>query len=284
MNEIATREERARLKSFQRFSAVPDYDNPAKNADATQEHPRFIVRPMRTGIEGLPDHDDLWAVVELSHRDRYIRNSSKLTVMERASLYTEWFYMFPLAFALLERFPADSHGASIIGNTAILPLLPESMDNVARGVLKVIDLTKRDLAPPGTDRVLLFDTWVLHGDYKWGQCGDPLIPERFRTCSHHGFGNALTLKHLGALWEPETPLRLYMEPSAQAMDRLMSRVGFSPASKSEHTKKLLFLNYEPGKPLTRHNALEHALTSEVIASLKKYRSWWVEEWPQKFRV
>lgn len=278
MSDFRTRDEKALLRSFERFSAVPKYVNPAANSDATQQKPRFVVRPMRAQSNGFPIEEDLWAVVELSQRDKYIRRSSDLTALNRASLYTEWFKMCPLAFALLERIPADRNGASIIGNTAILPLRQGSMDRVADGDLKVISLQEIDLSTSASDRVLLFDTWVMHGDYKWGQCEDSVIPGRFRSCQHHGFGNVLTLKHLGVFWEPGESMKLYVEPSAKAMDRLMSRLGFSSAARSELTKKLLLLDYDPNAPLTRHNALRRKLTEDVISSLKKYKQWWPAEW------
>ena len=277
MSDIMTREELAILRSYERFSEPPSYINPPADS-ATQERPRFVVRPMRAGVNGYPAKEDLWAVVELSQRDRYIRGSSDLTLTTRASLYTSWFKMFPHSFALLERIPADQNGTSIIGNTAILPLKPDIMDRVARGTLKVVELEACDFAVSAADRILLFDTWVLHGDYKLGQCEDADAPGELQSCQHHGFGNALTLKHLGILWEPGTHLQLYVEPSAEAMERLMTRLRFASAAKSELTKKLLLLDYDPDEPLTRHNALHHKLTEDVIASLQQYRSWWTEEW------
>lgn len=279
MSDAATREERALLRSYARFSAIPAYENPSTEPAATQERPRYVVRPMRSESNGYPVDTDLWAVAELSQRDKYIRRSSSLKLTERAGLYTEWFRMFPLAFAVLERFPADRNGVTIIGNTAILPIRRGSMERVAAGTLEVINLESCDLATSPSDRILLFDTWVLHGDYKWGQCQDPLLPQKYYSCQHHGFGNVLTLKHLGVFWESGDELELYVEPSAPAMDRLMSRLSFNRINKSEKTKTLRLLKYLPNEPLTRHNALQHKLTEEVIRSLETYRSWWPEEWP-----
>ena len=54
----------------------------------------------------------------------------------------------------------------------------------------------------------------------------------------------------------------------------MTRLKFVSAAKSDLTKKLLLLDYDPDEPVTRHNALHHKLTEDVIASLQKYKKWW----------
>ena len=274
-------------RSFDRFINLPRFDHVSHGPAPTQDKPIFLVRPIRTVGSGQPDQADLDAVVRLSHFDRKIGSSTDLTLETREQLYRTWFSMSPLAFALLERIPADCNGVSIIGNTAILPLLTVAMERVLKKEIEVICLGRNDFASRGEEAHLLLDTWVLHNDYKWGQESDPILPARFHRYHHFGFGNVLVLKHLGVMWNQHLPLQLYIEPDATSMLTLVPRLGFSQArprsAKKGTIRPFLVLHFPPAPqtdPPSARQALQHSLIAQVIDRIRQYRGWWPDLWPK----
>jgi hypothetical protein len=286
---VESRDAAALRRSFDRFLNLPRFDHVSHGPIPTQDKPIFLVRPIRTLPNGQPHQGDLDAVVRLSHFDRKIGASTDLTLETRERLYRTWFSMSPLAFALLERVPADRNGVSIIGNTAILPLSTVAMERVLRKELEVICLGSNDFASPSEQAHLLLDTWVLHNDYKWGQESDPILPARFHRYHHFGFGNVLVLKHLGVMWNQHLPLQLYIEPDATSMLTLVPRLGFSQtgskSAKKGTIRPFLVLHFPPlpqtGPPSARQ-VLQQSLIAQVIDRIRHYRAWWPNLWPKPF--
>jgi len=258
-------------QSFERFLSLPDYTAQPNRAHATQQYPRFEIRTVRATPLGDPDESDLAAIVYLSHDNPRIRRANPdLTPEKREGLYTLWFQSNAMSFALLERIPPDANGVSIIGNTAILPLLQKTMDRISQQELAVINLRPEDICGAGeTHEVLLLDTWVLHPDY---QDSEWLGWLRKR---HFGYGNALVLKHISMFWNPggRQALRLYAEPDAQSMLRLLPRLGFHQHSTTQIGEPLLLLEYPPSGRPSPEDAVKRRYIREVVEKVRVCRSW-----------
>jgi len=262
----------ATYESFGRFLEQPSLVEQPSREKATLRNPRFEFRLMGKDALGYPDKADLEAVVCLSHNAPRIRRANLDTLPPdlRRALYTEWFLGNPYTFGLLERFPADENGNTIIGNTAILPLRRNTIQRVADGALPVISLTDTDLCTKDDYEVLLLDTWVLHTDH---QGKSSWLGKHKET--HRGFGNGLVLRHVAEYWTPSSgkPLKLYAEADTVSMRSTLIRLGFREIGVTQIKMPFLVLNYPPEEPRTLNNVLQQQSLHEAVRSLEAWREW-----------
>ena len=262
----------ATYESFGRFLEHPSLIEQPLRTEATLHTPRFEFRLMGRDALGYPNKEDLDAVVCLSHDAPRIRRANLDTLPPnlRRALYTAWFLANPCTFGLLERFPPDEKGNTIIGNTAILPLRRSTIQRIADGDLPVISLTDTDFCTKENYEVLLLDTWVLHIDH---QSKSSWLGKHKET--HRGFGNGLVLRHVAEYWTPSAgkPLKLYAEADTVSMKSTLLRIGFREAGLTQIQMPFLVLSYTPEEPRTLHNVLQQQFLHEAVLALEAWQKW-----------
>lgn len=212
------------LARFVNCLALPS--QPSRVA-ATNSNPRFEFRLVGS-TDDQPDRRDIEAVARLSHNNTRIRRSNPdLTFEKRCDLYANWFMGNPRVFALLERFPADKSGTSIIANTAILPLTNPILKSLQDGKRKVISLEPREICKGTRFGSLLLDTWVIDSRHQ-----EMLPILGIRRTGHRGYGNLLLLRHIAEFWTPDRFVRnrkglmVYAEPDSASMRAALPNWGF----------------------------------------------------------
>ncbi|MGD0547616.1 MAG: hypothetical protein ABR991_07275 [Terracidiphilus sp.] len=243
------REWKYAVHSLERFIDCPSFQNQPVKDQATDENPRFELRFVRAkdGTIDEPNEEDIQAVAHLSHvNDRIRLANPDLTLDGRIKLYTNWYRGNRKVFGLLERFPADRFGMSIIANTTILPLPMRTFESIRDGSAPVISLKPWQFSKRGFG-CLLLDTWVVHKMHQRmpGLLGSP-------RNGHKGFADLLLLRHIADFWTPPQTkgknrkrLIVFAEPDSASMKAALPKWGFENVGVTHINEPLYRLEYPP---------------------------------------